>query len=106
MELRMLTASEGAALRNLADKKSGSLTAFVNIADARRLTELRLAERSRQGWDITAAGAAYLATLDPLPASEPQELHLARARLSLAPRSPEDDAGDHAGARSEERSHD
>ena len=60
----MLTAAETAALRNLADKRTGSLTAFVNIADARRLTELGLAQRSRQGWDITPEGAAYLTSLD------------------------------------------
>ena len=102
----MLTVSEAAALRTLADKKSGTLTAFVNIADARRLTELGLAERSRQGWTITADGAACLATLDPRPAAEPQDLYPARPRLSLASRSPEDNAGDHAGGRSEEQSHD
>lgn len=60
----MLTAAETAALRNFAEKRTGSLTAFVNIADARRLTELGLAQRSRQGWDITPEGAAYLASLD------------------------------------------
>ncbi|HEY9236369.1 MAG TPA: hypothetical protein VIP08_15200 [Phenylobacterium sp.] len=59
----MLTASETAALRNLAEKKAGTLTAFVNIADARRLTELGLAQRSQQGWDITPEGAAYLASI-------------------------------------------
>ena len=61
----MLTASETAALRNLAEKKGGTLTAFVNIADARRLTELGLAQRSQQGWDITPEGAAYLASIGP-----------------------------------------
>ena len=61
----MLTASETAALRNLAEKKAGTLTAFVNIADARRLTELGLAQRSQQGWDITPEGAAYLASIVP-----------------------------------------
>ena len=59
----MLTAAETASLRNLAEKKTGSVTAFVNIADARRLTELGLAERSQQGWDITSAGCAHLAAL-------------------------------------------
>jgi hypothetical protein len=49
------------ALRNLGQKSTGVTTVFVNIADARALTELGLATRSRQGWDITAAGAAYLA---------------------------------------------
>lgn len=57
-----LTPSQTDALRNLARKSAGHDTAFVNIADARALTELGLAARSRQGWDITAAGAAYLAS--------------------------------------------
>lgn len=52
------------ALRNLAQKSVGNATGFVNIADAQQLTELGLAVRSRQGWDITPAGAAYLARLD------------------------------------------
>jgi hypothetical protein len=52
------------ALRNLAAKRDGSVTAFLNIADAQHLTELGLASRSRQGWDITAAGSAYLNRLD------------------------------------------
>ena len=59
-----LTDGELHALRNLADKQAGNLTAFVNIADARHLTELGLAARSRQGWDITAAGLAHLAVAD------------------------------------------
>lgn len=102
----MLTTSEAAALRNLADKKSGSVTAFVNIADARRLTELGLAQRTRQGWDITAEGSACLASLDPLPAAEPQNLHAARPRLSLAAGTIQDDDPNSDTAHpSEERSH-
>jgi hypothetical protein len=58
------------ALRNLADKRTGTVTAFVNIADAQHLTELGFATRSRQGWDITDAGAAYLARLDPGPVGD------------------------------------
>ncbi|MDB5451703.1 MAG: hypothetical protein JWO33_281 [Caulobacteraceae bacterium] len=53
------------ALQVLARKKAGEDgTPFVNIADARQLTELGLAERSREGWDITAAGSAWLARHD------------------------------------------
>jgi hypothetical protein len=59
-----LTNGQLHALRNLADKRVGKLTAFVNIADARLLTERGLAIRSRQGWDITAAGLARLAVAD------------------------------------------
>ena len=62
-----LTDAEIGALRNLANKRDGVVAPFVNIADARRLTELGFARRSRQGWDITAAGAAVLARLGPGP---------------------------------------
>lgn len=55
-----LTEGELHALRNLAEKSAGAETPFIRIADAQRLTELGLAVRSRQGWDITAAGGAHL----------------------------------------------
>lgn len=58
-----LTDAELIALRNLAEKRGGSLTAFINIADAQRLTALGFASRSRQGWDITPAGSALLARM-------------------------------------------
>ena len=48
------------ALRNLAHKQAGEEVDWINIADARALTELGLADRSREGWRITAAGAAAL----------------------------------------------
>ena len=51
------------ALRNLALKKSGKEAPFINISAARALTELGLAERSREGWDITSEGSALLARL-------------------------------------------
>jgi hypothetical protein len=51
---------ELAALRNLADKQAGKDVDWINIADARALTELGLARRSREGWDITAEGLALL----------------------------------------------
>jgi hypothetical protein len=59
-----LTQTELSALRNLAAKSGGAVTAFLNIADAQHLTELGLASRSRQGWDITPLGSAYLAELE------------------------------------------
>ena len=59
-----LSPGQLSALRNLAHKKAGHDTNFVNIADARALTDLGLAARSHQGWDITDAGAAYLARFD------------------------------------------
>jgi hypothetical protein len=55
-----LTASQLEALRNLASKKAGDHVGFVNIADARALTDLGLAQRSREGWDITPEGSAFL----------------------------------------------
>jgi hypothetical protein len=58
-----LTDGQLQALRNLKRKKNGEEVPFVNIADARALTELGLAERSREGWDITTAGAAFLVRL-------------------------------------------
>lgn len=58
--------SEGqlTALRNLSLKRAGKPVDFINIADARALTELGLAVRSREGWEITAAGEAALAAAD------------------------------------------
>ena len=56
-----LSARLVAALENLADKKAGKDVSWINIADARALTDLGLAQRSREGWDITAAGASALA---------------------------------------------
>lgn len=57
--------SEGqlTALKNLASKRSGKPVDFINIADARALTELGLAIRSREGWEITGEGEALLAGL-------------------------------------------
>jgi hypothetical protein len=59
----MMALSEGqlTALRNLASKQAGKPVDFINIADARALTELGLAIRSREGWDITPAGGEALA---------------------------------------------
>ena len=58
-----LSESQLHALRNLARKRTGETVPFVKIADARALTELGLAERSREGWDITGEGSALLARL-------------------------------------------
>ncbi len=45
-----------AALENLHRKKIGLAVDWINIADARALTDLGLAVRSHQGWSITEAG--------------------------------------------------
>jgi hypothetical protein len=63
-----MTPSRLEALRNLARKKAGDDVGFVNIADARALTELGFAQRSREGWDITPEGSAFLAGEAPDPA--------------------------------------
>lgn len=51
---------EMAALHNLADKQSGKEVDWINIADARALTELGLARRNREGWEITPQGLALV----------------------------------------------
>jgi hypothetical protein len=50
------------ALRNLARKQAGEAVNWINIADARALTELGFADRNSEGWRITAAGALALTT--------------------------------------------
>ena len=55
------------ALQILAEKKAGKAVPFINIAAARRLTDLGLASRSHEGWDITPAGSAALARRAPPP---------------------------------------
>ncbi len=62
-----LTSGQLHALHNLAQKQAGQVVPFLNIADARVLTELGLATRSREGWDITPEGGALLARLAPPP---------------------------------------
>jgi len=65
--LDALTDGQVRALRNLDDKRGGELTPFLNIAHAQQLTVLGLAQRTRQGWEITGAGSAYLQGLDNQP---------------------------------------
>ena len=60
-----LTDSQLEALLQLGRKKAGDAVGFINIAAARALTDLGLAERSREGWDITASGASLLHALPP-----------------------------------------
>jgi hypothetical protein len=52
------------ALKNLARKKAGEAVDWINIADARGLTDLGLAERNGGGWVITTDGAAALTDRD------------------------------------------
>jgi hypothetical protein len=60
----VLSPGQRLALRNLAKKQAGEAVDWINIADARALTELGFAERGREGWRITAAGAAVLSSAD------------------------------------------
>ncbi|MGC1303193.1 MAG: hypothetical protein WA840_12550 [Caulobacteraceae bacterium] len=55
-----LTTGQLTALRNLLRKKSGEEVDWINIADARALTELGLAERDQAGWHITLSGEEAL----------------------------------------------
>jgi hypothetical protein len=59
-----LTSGQLVALRNLARKKGGEAVDWINIADARVLTDLGLAERNGGGWVITSNGVAALADRD------------------------------------------
>jgi hypothetical protein len=47
-------------LHNLADKQAGHEVDWINIADARALTELGLARRNRGGWETTTEGLALI----------------------------------------------
>jgi hypothetical protein len=51
-----LSSGQVAALNNLERKRAGQHVDFINIADARSLTDLGLAIRTREGWEITDAG--------------------------------------------------
>ncbi len=59
-----LTDAEKHALQNLELKRKGQEAPYINISAARGLTDLGLAERSAQGWDITPAGTALLGSGD------------------------------------------
>ena len=66
-----LTPKELAALRDLLAKADGADVAFVNIADARALTDKGLAARTQEGWSITPQGRALLSGGAGQPADEP-----------------------------------
>jgi len=59
-----LTDAQFDALRNLARKKAGEVVGWIDIGEARGLTDLGFAERNRSGWQITDAGATALAHLE------------------------------------------
>lgn len=55
-----LTDGQWAALFNLAFKQSGGDAPWINIADARTLTDQGLAHRTGEGWNITPSGLAAI----------------------------------------------
>jgi hypothetical protein len=59
-----LSPSQLVALKNLARKKAGDAVDWINIADARALTDLGLAERTGGGWVITIEGLTALTAHD------------------------------------------
>lgn len=56
-----MTPGQLTALRNLARKMAGETVDWINISDARALTDQGLAERVSSGWVITPAGKTALA---------------------------------------------
>jgi len=62
-----LTDEQLAALRNLDRKRNGEDVAFINIADARALTEAGFAVRQASGWQINDRGMALLQSQSPAP---------------------------------------
>lgn len=55
-----LTPGQFTALSNLQRKKAGESVDWINISDARALTDLGYAERTGGGWVITPAGTTVL----------------------------------------------
>jgi hypothetical protein len=68
-----LTPQLQVALQNLGRKKAGLEVDWINIADARALTDLGLAERTQSGWVITAAGAGALEALGAVSTKSPPD---------------------------------
>lgn len=69
----MMSPGQFEALKNLARKHAGEDVDWINIGDARALTDLGFAERSREGWTITTEGLKALADADepPVPDEPP-----------------------------------
>lgn len=60
-----LSPSQLVALRNLARKRAGKQVDWIRISEAIALTDMGLATRGREGWNITPAGLEALEALDP-----------------------------------------
>jgi hypothetical protein len=63
--MMLLTEGQLVALENLALKQAGKPVDWINISDARSLTDLGLAERGREGWTITPQGVEALQIAKP-----------------------------------------
>jgi hypothetical protein len=61
-----LTDEQLAALRNLDRKRNGEDVDFINIADARALTDAGFAVRQASGWRINDRGVALLQSQNPV----------------------------------------
>lgn len=55
-----LTEPQRNALENLERKRRGEDVPYINIASARVLADLGLADRKAQGWEITTEGSKFL----------------------------------------------
>jgi hypothetical protein len=81
LKVAALSPNQLIALRNLASKQAGEAVDWINIADARALTELGLADRGREGWRITPAGSAALAAIvDVAALEEPAQTNISPIR--------------------------
>ena len=67
-----LTPGQFTALSNLQRKKAGEAVDWINISDARALTDLGFAERTGGGWVITPAGTAVLLASEAKGAGQPK----------------------------------
>jgi len=69
----VLSPAQFDALSNLAHKKAGDEVGWVAIAEARELTDLGFAQRTRSGWEITEAGEAALRERDAARPDDPPD---------------------------------
>ncbi len=67
-----LTPGQFTALSNLQRKKAGEIVDWINISDARALTDLGFAERTGGGWAITPAGTSVLLASEAEGAGQPK----------------------------------
>ena len=71
--MAVLSPAQFDALSNLAHKKAGDEVGWVAIAEARELTDLGFAQRTRSGWEITDAGEAALREHDAARPDDPPD---------------------------------